>query len=184
MRQFTFMLKDNNQKAFNSFFWFLLFLHVIAASVIILNTAQKYQKLIAVVVIALYFFLTAVFYLLKKKFKLFNYQLVLFVLMILFWLSQTAWLPAIICTAAIVFACKILQTKSTVVFSTENIILSKSLFKKVHNWVAIENVVLKDNLLSIDFKNNQLMQVEIANESFVTDEKVFNLFCANQITNP
>ena len=181
MNQFTFTLKDNNQKAFNSFFWFLLFLHVIIASVIVINTVLKYQKIIAVTAIALYFFLTAAFYLLKNKLKLKNYQLAVFLLMILFWLVLAAWLPCIIVIAAIGFAYKILQTKSRVIFSTENITLSKSLFKKVHNWAAIANVVLKDNLLTIDFKNNQLIQVELANENMAVDEQQFNQFCKLQV---
>jgi hypothetical protein len=182
MSEFTFTLKDNNQKAFNSFFWFLLFLHVIAASVVAISVADKPQKIIAAVIIAVYLILTAAFFLLKNKFKLFVYQLIVFGLMIVFWLVQTAWLPALICIAAIVFAYKILKTKSTAVFSAQNITLTKSLFKKVYHWAAIENVILKDNLLSIDFKNNQLMQVEVTNESPAADEKVFNSFCSQQQT--
>jgi hypothetical protein len=184
MNQFTFTLKDNNQKAFNSFFWFLLFLHVTAASVVVLNSADTSQKVIAVIVIAVYCIVTAVFFLLKTKFKLSVYQSLVFGLMIVFWLTQAAWLPAIICIAAIVFAYKILKTKSTAVFSTQNITLTKSLFKKVYNWAVIENVVLKDNLLSVDFKNNQLIQVEIANESAPVDEKNFNQFCKLQLSAP
>jgi hypothetical protein len=182
MNQFTFILKDNNQKAFNSFFWFLLFLHVIAAPVVILNITNTPQKMIAAVVMGAYFILTAVFFLLKGKLKLSVYQLIVFGLMIIFWLAQTAWLPAIICIAAIVFAYKILKTKSTAIFSTQNITLNKSLFKKVHYWPAIENVVLKDNLLSVDFKNNHLLQVEIAAESLSIDEKEFNQFCKLQLS--
>ncbi len=181
MNQFIFTLKDNNQKAFNSFFWFLLFLHVIIASVIVINTALKYQKIIAVTAIALYFFLTAAFYLLKNKFKLKNYQLAVFVLMILFWLAQAAWLPCIIVIAAIVFAYKILRTKSMAIFSTENIILSKSLFKKEYAWGQISHVVLKDNLLTIDFKNNHLIQVEITTDSYGVNETAFNQFCFGQV---
>ena len=44
MDQFVFTLKDNNQKAFNSFFWFLFFLHLIAAAVIAVNPSNSYQK--------------------------------------------------------------------------------------------------------------------------------------------
>ncbi len=182
MNQFTFTLKDNNQKAFNSFFWFLLFLNIIAASVVVISTAGKPQKIIAIITIALYFILTAAFFLLKNKFKFNLYQLVVFTLMIVFWLLQSAWLPAIICIAAIFFAYKILQTKSTAIFSTQNITLTKLLFKKVHDWSAVENVVLKDSLLSIDFKNNQLLQAEIAGQNPAIDEKAFNFFCSQQQT--
>jgi hypothetical protein len=184
MNQFIFTLKDNNQKAFNSFFGFLLFLHVIAASVVVINAADKLQKIIAIIVMSVYFILTAAFFLLKNKFKLSIYQLVVFGLMITFWLTQAALLPAIICIAAIVFAYKIVQTKSTAVFSAKNITVKKSLFKKVHPWAAVEHVVLKDNLLSVNFKDNHLMQVEIAGESRATNENTFNQFCRLQLLNP
>jgi hypothetical protein len=184
MNQFTFTLKDNNQKAFNSFFWFLLFLHIIAASVVVINTTGKPQKIIAIITIAVYFILTAAFFLLKNKLKLSAYQLVVFTLVIVFWLLQNAWLPAIICIAAIFFAYKIVHTKSTAVFSTQNITLTKLLFKKVHDWSVVENVVLKDNLLSVDFKNNQLLQVEITSENPAIDEKEFNQFCKLQLSAP
>ncbi len=184
MNQFSFTLKDNNQKAFNSFFWFLLFLHIMAASTVVINPGSKLQKVTAVIVIAGYFILTAAFFLLKKKFTLSVYQSLVFGIMVLFWLTQAAWLLAIICMAAIFFAYKILQTKSTAIFSTQNITLTKLLFKKVYDWAAIENVVLKDNLLSVDFKNNQLMQAEIAGDSPAIDEKEFNQFCRLQLSAP
>jgi hypothetical protein len=184
MNQFTFTLKDNNQKAFNSFFWFLLFLHVIAASVVVINAADKPQKIIAAVVMAAYLILTAAFFLLKNKFKLPVYQLMVFGLMVVFWLAQAALLPAVICIAAIVFGYKIAQTKSRIVFSKENITVTKSLFKKAHPWAAVEHVVLKDNLLSVNFKDNHLLQVEIAGESPAINENTFNQFCKLQLSNP
>jgi hypothetical protein len=181
MDQFVFTLKDNNQKAFNSFFWFLFFLHLIAAAVIAVNASNSYQKNTAAFSFIIFLVITAVFYLFKNKFKQKNYQLALFVVMVLFWLALAAWLPAIIVTIAIIFAFFILQKKSVAIFSGETIIITRSLFKKTYNWADIQNAVLKDNLLSVDFKNNHLLQIEIVTDNIIIDENSFNQFCKLQL---
>ena len=56
-------------------------------------------------------------------------------------------------------------------------------YKKTHEWAALNNVILKDRILTIDFKNDHLLQSEIANESFDIDEKLFNRFCMEQLQN-
>jgi len=56
-------------------------------------------------------------------------------------------------------------------------------YNKAHNWTELSNVILKDNILTIDFKNDHLLQSEIAPESFDIDEKLFNRFCTEQLQN-
>ena len=57
-------------------------------------------------------------------------------------------------------------------------------FPKKHiPWQAIQNALIKDDVITIDFKNNKIIQKDI-NEPVsdaVTNE--FNSFCAQQITN-
>ena len=49
-----------------------------------------------------------------------------------------------------------------------------TLIKKKYSWKDIDNVVLKDGLLTIDFKNNKLFQKEIDGEDKEADEEEFN----------
>lgn len=60
---------------------------------------------------------------------------------------------------------------------TEDEISFNSLPKKVLSWKDVNNVIIKDGLLTIDQKNNKLLQKEI--EGYVTSslEKEFNDFC-------
>lgn len=53
--------------------------------------------------------------------------------------------------------------------------------KKSHKWNEVNNLLLKDNIITIDYKNNKIYQKEI--ESDVDDEieKEFNQFCSEQI---
>ena len=52
--------------------------------------------------------------------------------------------------------------------------------KKIE-WKNVSNVVLKDGILSIDFKNNRLMQAPILENWTREEEQAFNAFCYDQI---
>lgn len=49
--------------------------------------------------------------------------------------------------------------------------------KKKHAWQQIENIVLKDGLITIDYKNNKLFQKETEREVSTELEKELNDFC-------
>jgi hypothetical protein len=60
-------------------------------------------------------------------------------------------------------------------------ILYPSFPKKTIQWNELNNLVLKDGLLTIDFKNNKILQSEIINSSVELNEKEFNDFCREQL---
>ncbi len=181
MQQFTFILKDNTQKAFHSFYWFLYFLHVIAIAAILFKATDVYHKNVAWIFLVLLSLLRFSYPYVKDKISLTIYNRIVSLIMIVFWIVLFAWVPAIVLIIAIIFANFVLIKKSNAVFSNENIIITKSLFKKVYRWAEVDNAVLKDHLLSIDFKNNHLIQVEVTPESFSIDEATFNQFCLHQL---
>lgn len=61
------------------------------------------------------------------------------------------------------------------------IIINKHFAKPVYAWVCFSNVILKDNLLTLDFKDNKVLQLE-TDSNGVIDVQQFNDFCARQIT--
>ena len=76
-----------------------------------------------------------------------------------------------------------LNKKVKVEINHDAVIVHYVFFNKPHNWSLLNNVILKDRILTIDFKSNKLMQAEIAPESFDIDEKSFNVFCTEQLQN-
>ena len=46
----------------------------------------------------------------------------------------------------------------------------------------INNIVLKDGLLTIDLKNNKLIQKEVNDEVLPSDEHDFNEFCRQRLS--
>lgn len=47
-------------------------------------------------------------------------------------------------------------------------------------WTELNNVILKDGLLTIDFKNNKLIQ-QLIDDNTAIDENAFNQYCREQL---
>ena len=68
---------------------------------------------------------------------------------------------------------------------SENTIVKTGWVNKKYSWSELNNVVIKDDLLTMDFKNNTLLQAytddEEDEEYDVVDEE-FNQYCKRQLT--
>ncbi len=66
-------------------------------------------------------------------------------------------------------------------FSEEKIV-ANSIFIKTYYWQDLSNVVLKDNILTLDFLNNRIIQKEVLDDDEPdADEDEFNDFCKMQL---
>ena len=72
------------------------------------------------------------------------------------------------------FALEIGFTREQIVFNT--------LFKRKFKWSDFSNIMLKDGLLTLDFKSNKIFQKETIDEEGDADEDEFNEYCRNQLT--
>jgi hypothetical protein len=70
--------------------------------------------------------------------------------------------------------------KLTVYVSKQNI-LYPSIPKKKIQWAELNNIVLKDNILTIDLTNNKLIQYYTDQSSIQINEQEFNDFCTRQL---
>ena len=63
-------------------------------------------------------------------------------------------------------------------FDNERVVIN-TLFKQQFDWGAFNNVILKDGLLTLDFKTNRLIQREVRDdeEEEDADEEEFNTYC-------
>ena len=69
----------------------------------------------------------------------------------------------------------IMREKLMVQISSECVIIP-SFFKRIIQWNELNNVILKDGIITIDYKNDHLFQASIKEEEPV-DEMEFNSFC-------
>ena len=61
-------------------------------------------------------------------------------------------------------------------------ITRRSLISKSYGWNDFQRIMIKDGLLSLDFRNNRLLQLDIADPASV-NEPEFNRFCREKIVN-
>ena len=72
--------------------------------------------------------------------------------------------------------------KQPIIQIAENGVTIKKLFSNTtFHWAEFSNIVLKDNLLTLDFKNNKLIQVAVYEQRTSSDEQGFNEFCVRFI---
>jgi hypothetical protein len=67
-------------------------------------------------------------------------------------------------------------------FDTDCIVFN-TLFSRRFHWSDFNNIILRDGLLTVDFKNNRLIQREIVDDEAEddADEDEFNAFCREQL---
>lgn len=54
--------------------------------------------------------------------------------------------------------------------------------KKHYEWKEINNLVLKDDIVTVDYKNNKIFQKEIESEVSAETEEEFNTFCRSKLS--
>ena len=64
---------------------------------------------------------------------------------------------------------------------TDQQVVINTLFRRKYQWKDFNNVLLKDDLLTLDFKNNQLLQCETIDEEGDAEEDEFNQYCEIQL---
>jgi len=140
---------------------------------------QGYQRIVWALVALL---VTAVCFLELKtrkdnKTNSFNIS-VTYILLTGCWMFINIWMA--VAHVILIIADSIARRSLRVLINT-NGITYPSFPKKNIGWDQLENVVLKDGLLTIDFKNNHLLQAEIISSDRDIEETVFNIFCKKQL---
>jgi hypothetical protein len=64
---------------------------------------------------------------------------------------------------------------------SDNRIIINTLIRRKYNWGDFNNIVLKDDLLTMDFKSNHLLQRETIDEEGDAEEDEFNNYCSQQL---
>jgi hypothetical protein len=68
-------------------------------------------------------------------------------------------------------------------FDRDRVVIN-TLIRKRHDWSVFNNILLRDGLLTLDFKNNRLLQKEIAeddDDEDDVDEEEFNAYCRDRL---
>ena len=181
---YRFTLKDNSERAYRLFNWFLFFLQVVAAGTVGLRAADKDVKLGIYILLAFYAAVCLVYLLVRKRKKSFEtFSLIMALLYADFWLKHVGVLALFIFVAVFLFVQAVQKKKTYLLFSERGAELTRVFKTVLFPWSLLENAILKDGLLTVNFKSNKLMQAEIVEGPDAVDEKEFNSFCSEQFQN-
>ena len=177
MESYCIILKNDKLRSYRRMAILILLLHFCFFIYYLLKVETGIPAFagIAIAVIALLFQFAAI----KKNDQPLVPASIAFVALAVTWIFfQNYWLAiALILLAALDF---ISGKKMRVSFSPDRIELPAFPKKKIQ-WNELNNAILKDRILTLDFKNDRLIQGEIDEESFGVDEKQFNEFCRQQL---
>lgn len=129
------------------------------------NKAMLYGGVVVLFIVIDYFKLPE-----KSYFKMlaFTFQLTGWLALGYWWIGTAIVLLSVVEYEAL---------KNQVIAFDANGVKLKGLFGNSYKWYELNNALVKDGLLTIDFKNNSILQAEILQN----DENEFNCFCQEQL---
>ena len=173
-------LKNERRDTYKTFLLFFIILHLVVLAAQGLPPKPSYHILVSWITVILVILLIAFAKSLFGKFSQ-PYPMVagLAILASGYAALSAWWLAAAVLLAGLLF---LVARRELIVEISQDRIIYPSFPKKVIGWDQLNNVVLKDGMLTIDFKDNRLAQAEIASEEpdgFYEEE--FNEFCRRQL---
>lgn len=179
---YTFILKNEKTKNYRMVSQLLVIFNLLGFVFLLIKNettiAKNYSVFFGILITAVYTFFTIVEWLSKKPLPDFWHRMV-FAFCALTWLKEGYWWLAIILLVFI--ALDIIAHRKLVVKISEKKIEIPYFPEKKADWNEMSNVILKDGLLTIDFKNNKILQQMILNSDWDVNEKEFNEFCRQQL---
>ena len=171
-------LKHSYYKLSNIVSILLCFFTLIPFTYLLLVDGRKPATYIVSIIVILVQF--AVNYYKAKKGKSFNHNYA-FAVCFIAWLNihYSNWLIACLYLIALIVETQVKSSHEIGV--NEGGITINSFPKKKFSWNDFVNVIIKDNMLTIDFKNNRILQKETDVDVPADLEKEFNDFCKNRI---
>lgn len=180
IKNFIFCLKNEKLKTYEKVSWFLILLNIsifLYLGLMFIDAANAKWFFIGTALLlfaALYSFFGK-----KYKQRELNYN-ISFAVSAFTWFEAGFIWPGIINILLLVF--EIISKRKFEIVVNESFIHYPSFPKKEIEWCELTNILLKDGILTIDLKNNKLIQVNIEESASSIDEKYFNDFCKERLT--
>jgi hypothetical protein len=169
---YTLHIKENRPQLEITLFRALLFFAGLTS--LLLKTNSNY---LINVVAAILLFSSAVlieFLLLKLSIRKF---VLLTAASIVFLLATHSFIYSLIFLIAVLLSSNFNQS-SQIYISRDLIQLKKGLINNTYHWNEFSNIILKDELITMDFINNRLLQLMVDEKLSKINEAEFNEFCS------
>ncbi len=180
MYRFRFLLKNEKLKQYHRIAFLILLINLSVFIYLAVSTGSENIRISSFITAALLISALSIDYFLEKKKKNEDspYKLLAeYLVAMAWWKLGYGWLALLFFVLGMLY----LGAKRKLQVSVfKEYIIYPSLPNKKIEWQELNSVILKDGLLTIDFKNNKLIQ-QVIDENNNTDEAAFNAFCRQQI---
>jgi len=182
MQQFELVLRNEKRKFYDRFAILLFILNGIAICIFL---AKSNYQLLSQQVFPGFFGLAVTLFLIgmiifNKNSRQLTYSFpIASFCIVLFWFYMQYWWAGLIMFALL--SLYMVSKKELRVIVEDDHIVYPTFPKRWLNWNELNNIILKDGLLTIDFKNNRLIQQPIDEKGNKVNEQEFNDFCKKQL---
>ncbi|MDQ2718589.1 MAG: hypothetical protein M3Z26_02325 [Bacteroidota bacterium] len=176
MQQFEIILKNDKIKSYSIIALINLLLNFSIFSFLLFYDSWRAVAFTSIIALSLYVLLR--WYILKKQNAAHFFDEFVFFIPAMCWFGLRNYLLMVM-LIMMGLLYKFSLQKLKFIFTSANVI-KNNFPKKNFDWASFSNVILKDNILTLDFKNNKLIQGEIEKMKEL-DEQQFNEFASRQL---
>jgi len=176
MQQYEIFLKNEKEKTYSVISWLLIISNLV--SIIILTASIHFTKWgpFILSILAMGCILVPMYF--KERSEKMTRYWPFFFFSLAWFSAHYDWLGSLNLLFGIL---DVTARKQLFVRVNKNCVEYPSIIFKRVLWKDISNVILKDGMLTIDFKNNKLFQQLIDGKIQTVNEKEFNDFCRQQL---
>ena len=178
MQEFQITLKNEKAPLYNRISWLIIIINLVLLLYLGIFSKEKNIKGSNITALVLFVLLLFYYFYFRKTIWAIGIHPFLFFLMLIWIKNEYYWLAALLFVFDIL---SMLTTRKTIAIFSEKNISYPSFPRKIINWKELNNTVIKDDLLTIDLKNNKLIQQMIDESKTSVNEKEFNEFCRQQL---
>ncbi len=182
MQQFQITLKNEKKKQYEQIAFFLIIANIAAFIFMAVSSSTKKNLIFFLAVTILIcgcllidYFLTRI-----KNNEDTPYRIFALYIISIVWINSSYWWIGVVLFVAGLFY--MISKRPLLVTAAKDKIVYPSFPLKNLLWPSLNNVILKDGLLTIDLKNNKLIQQAIDEHKTSVNEKEFNDFCREQLS--
>ena len=175
--QFQVTLKNSKTRSYHLITALIVVIHLAAFVFLLFSNNFFFNAFVSLFLLVLYLLIR--FYMAWKYKTIFYADPLTYFILAGSWLAIRNYELMVICIALGVLYYFSLQ-KIQFLF-TEKGIRKINFPSAEYAWDELDNVILRDNILTIDFTNNKLIQCEIDDDSEI-NERQFNQFIKDQLT--
>lgn len=189
MNQFLFIIKDKKLGGYQKIASLLFLTNAVLFFILALDAASLPNRIILFVtsfILAVY----SLYHWRYKKKKERSYVVIYLLIGSVWTITTPAWYFSVLFLAMLILQLR--MENDLAIALSPAVVTITGLTKRSYAWTDFHNIILKDGLLTLDFKDNRVIQVEPdpsdpatpnphPGEDYPQTEKEFNEFCREQL---